>query len=98
MVIIQFAIEKEKCRTNIALFYFDEVPKSKCGNCDCCQKNDDTFNHEKYIIQLVESNPLELARLVTLSNLPRKTTIAEIRRLMDCDKIIRDGMILRVKS
>ena len=56
------------------------------------------LNHEKYIIQLVESNPLELARLVTLSNLPRKTTIAEIRRLMDCDKIIRDGMILRVKS
>ena len=37
--ITDFAIEKEKCRTNIALFYFNEVPNSKCGNCDCCQKN-----------------------------------------------------------
>ena len=96
--LIRYAIEKQKCRTNIALFYFDEVPKSKCGNCDCCHKNEDTSNHEKYIIKLIESNPQELARLVTLSNLPRKTTIAEIRRLMDCNKIIRDGMILRVKS
>ena len=96
--LIQFAIEKEKCRTNIALFYFNEVPKSKCGNCDCCQKNKSSINHEQYILQLIESNPVELARLVTLSNLPRKTTIAEIRCLMDRDKIIRDGMILRIKS
>ncbi len=96
--LIKYAIENKKCRTNIALFYFDEVPKSKCGNCDCCQKNKNSLNHEQYILQLIESNPVELARLVTLSSLPRKTTIAEIRHLMDCDKIIRDGMILRIKS
>lgn len=93
----EFAIEKKKCRTNIALFYFDEIPKTKCNNCDCCRKNTSSLNEENYIFQLIRSNPLELAELVSISDLPRTKTISEIRRLLDSDKIIRDGMILREK-
>ena len=96
--IIKYAIEDKKCRTNIALFYFDELPKRKCNNCDCCQKDSTKLNHEKYIVQLIESNPVELAQLVNLSKLPRATTISEIRRLMDKNKIIREGNVLRIKT
>ena len=93
----KFAIEKKKCRTNIALFYFDELPKTKCNNCDCCEKDTSSLNEEHYILQLIKSNPLELAELVSISNLPRAKTISEIRRLLDSNKIVRDGMILREK-
>lgn len=93
----KFAIEKKKCRTNIALFYFDELPKTKCNNCDCCEKDISSLNEEHYILQLIKSNPLELAELVSISNLPRAKTISEIRRLLDSNKIVRDGMILREK-
>ena len=96
--IIKYAIENKKCRTNIALFYFDELPKRKCNNCDCCHKDSTKLNHEKYIFQLIESNPIELAQLVNLSKLPRATTISEIRRLMDKNKIIREGNVLRIKT
>ncbi|MBK20932.1 MAG: recombinase RecQ [Flavobacteriales bacterium] len=96
--IIKYAIEDKKCRTNIALFYFDELPKRKCNNCDCCHKDSTKLNHEKYIFQLIESNPIELAQLVNLSKLPRATTISEIRRLMDKNKIIREGNVLRIKT
>jgi ATP-dependent DNA helicase RecQ len=96
--LIEFAIEKKRCRTNIALFYFDELPKTKCKNCDCCITQNDTSNHEAYILKLIEENPFDLGRLVSKSDLPRTTTIAEIRRLMDLNKIVREGMILRVKS
>lgn len=93
----EFAIEKKRCRTNIALFYFDEIPKTKCNNCDCCKKNLNSKDEENYIFQLIKSNPLKLAELVSISNLPRTKTISEIRRLLDSNKIVRDGMILREK-
>lgn len=93
----EFVIEKKKCRTNIALFYFDEIPKTKCNHCDCCEKDTSSQNEENYILQLIKSNPLELSELVSISNLPRTKTISEIRRLLDSNKIIREGMILREK-
>tara|TARA_Y100001934_G_C12377213_1_gene789925 strand:- start:3366 stop:5246 length:1881 start_codon:yes stop_codon:yes gene_type:complete len=95
---IKFAVENKKCRTNIALFYFDETPKSDCNNCDYCLRNSDSNHNENYIIELIKSNPLDLAQLVKKSNLPRTETISEIRRLMDENKITRDGMVLRIKS
>ena len=92
----EFAIEKKKCRTNIALFYFGEIPKSKCKNCDCCVNNNNPQN-KNYILQLIKSNALELSELVNISDLPREETISEIRRLLDSNKIVRDGMVLREK-
>ncbi len=92
----EFAIEKKKCRTNIALFYFGEIPKSKCKNCDCCLNNNNPQN-KNYILQLIKSNALELSELVNISDLPREETISEIRRLLDSNKIVRDGMVLREK-
>jgi len=92
----EFAIEKKKCRTNISLFYFGEIPKSKCKNCDCCVNNNNPQN-KNYILQLIKSNALELSELVNISDLPREETISEIRRLLDSNKIVRDGMVLREK-
>lgn len=93
-----FAIAKDKCRTNIALFYFDETPKSNCGNCDYCIQDSITSKDDNYILNLINSNPVELAQLVIKSNLPRAKTISIIRSLMDSGEIFRDGMILKSKS
>lgn len=93
-----YAISKDKCRTNIALFYFDETPKSNCGKCDYCLKDSNTTSDENYILNLISSTPVELAQLVVKSDLPRAKTISIIRILMDNGKIVRDGMILRPKN
>ncbi len=92
----EFAIEKKKCRTNIALFYFGEIPKTRCKNCDCCVNKNNPQN-KNYILELIKSNALEISELVSISDLPRAETISEIRRLLDSNKIVRDGMILREK-
>ena len=92
----EFAIEKKKCRTNIALFYFGEIPKTRCKNCDCCV-NKNNPQSKNYILELIKSNALEISELVSISDLPRAETISEIRRLLDSNKIVRDGMILREK-
>jgi ATP-dependent DNA helicase RecQ len=95
--ITDFAIEKEKCRTNIALFYFNETPKTVCGNCDNCISTNIQTTDEQHIIKILSQSPQELSELVNLSRLSRETTIATIRSLMDRSKIIRNGTILLLK-
>ena len=95
--ITNFAIEKEKCRANIALFYFNETPKTRCGNCDNCLKTNMQNTDEQHIIAILSQAPKELSELVNLSRLPRETTISIIRSLMDRNKIVRNGTILLLK-
>ena len=38
LAMVNYVTETEHCRTNIALFYFDEVPADRCGHCDNCLK------------------------------------------------------------
>ena len=94
---VNFAIEKKKCRTNIALFYFDETPISKCGNCDNCLIKLE-LSPENHILKLLNNAPLELPQVVHQSELPRNETIAIIRDLMENGKIIRDELLLRLKK
>ena len=95
--ITDFAIEKEKCRTNIALFYFNETPKTRCKNCDNCLKLETQETDEEYVMNILLESPKELSELVNLSKLPREKTILVIRSLMDRNKITRNGAILLLK-
>lgn len=94
---VNFAIEKKKCRTNIALFYFDETPLSKCGNCDNCLNKLD-LSPKSHIINILNNTPLELPQVIQQSELPRNETIAIIRNLMENGEIIRDELLLRLKK
>ncbi len=94
----KFVLEKDKCRTNIALFYFDETPKTKCNHCDNCLKSNKKTGNTSYILGLINQNPTELAQLVSKSELSREETISIIRNLMDEGKVVRNGMILMTKS
>jgi len=94
----KFVLEKDKCRTNIALFYFDETPKTKCNHCDNCLKSSNYTDNISYILELINQNPTELVQLISKSELSREETISIIRNLMDEGKVVRNGMILMVKS
>lgn len=95
--LINYAIQKEKCKTNLILFYFDEVPKSNCGCCEFCSKSNVKKSDDESVLQLIRNNPIELAQLVNKSDLPRETTIAIIRSLLDKGTIVREGSFLKVK-
>ena len=81
----------------IALFYFDETPKSKCGNCDNCL-NKIELSPKNHILRILNKAPLELPQIVHQSELPRNETIATIRDLMENGEIIRDELLLRLKK
>lgn len=88
---IKFATEKNNCRTNISLFYFDEIPKKKCGNCDNCLNNRDDGNITTFIAKAIETDHLSLVSLLNQSPFSRNDTIQEIRRMMDKGTIINDN-------
>ena len=96
--ITDFVIEQEKCRTNIALFYFDETPNSPCDHCDTCQKKTSQESDEQYITKILSQSPKELSELVHLSKLPREVTISIVRNLMDKNHVIRNGTVLLLKN
>ena len=92
---IQFATEKVKCRTNISLFYFDEVPKGNCGNCDNCVGNKNAGNISEFISTILSNEKINLANLLIKSPFSRNDTIQEIRKMMDDGKVINDcGFLL----
>lgn len=95
--LIEYAVKKEKCKSNSILFYFDETPKTNCGNCEICNYSEGNNSEKDTVFQLIKSHPQELAQLVTKSSLPRETTISLIRSLLDEGKIVRDGSILKAK-
>jgi len=85
----------KKCRSQMLLAYFDEQNADKCGICDICldekrQKQaseifDDITNE---VIQLLSISPLDLASLVTSTNIgSEKEKIDAIRLLLDAGKI-----------
>ena len=96
--ITDFVIEQEKCRTNIALFYFDETPNSPCDHCDTCQKKTSQESDEQHITKILSQSPKELSELVHLSKLPREVTISIVRNLMDKNHVIRNGTVLLLKD
>lgn len=85
---IQFATEQKKCRTNISLYYFDEVPKTTCGNCDNCLSTVDAGNISEFIQNALKNDSLKLADLLLKSPFSRNDTIQEVRKLMDNKVII----------
>ena len=94
---IKFATERKNCRTNISLFYFDEVPKDTCGNCDNCVANRDDGDITTFIIKALETDRLNLVNLLNQSPFSRNDTIQEIRRMMDKGTITNDNGFLTKK-
>ena len=93
---IKFATEKNNCRTNISLFYFDEVPTKRCGNCDNCITKKEDGKITLFITKAIETNKLSLVNLLNQSPFSREETIKELRKMMDNETIINDnGFILK---
>jgi ATP-dependent DNA helicase RecQ len=87
--------EHKRCRSQMLLAYFDEPYADKCGICDVCldekrQKNaseifDDITSE---VVQLLSTSSLDLATLVTSTNIgTEKEKIETIRLLLDAGKI-----------
>lgn len=88
--ILNFILEDQKCRTNIALFYFDETPTDNCGHCDNCLKS----SNENDINQFILSNTKKqktLQEIIALSPFSKEATIQAVRLLLDDDKLTRQG-------
>lgn len=89
--IINYASNCGNCRTNYALFYFDESPKSKCDTCDICIEKSKSIAPSEYIIDLLKNGELSLVEIVLASNLDKTTTVEIIRTLLDRNILARNG-------
>lgn len=94
---VEFATIQKKCRTNVALFYFNETPTDQCGNCDNCINHSSEGDIVQFLRKTLANNSMELTHLVNLSNFSREETIKTIRELMDKGIIIRDDQFLKLK-
>jgi ATP-dependent DNA helicase RecQ len=88
--ILNFILEEDKCRTNIALFYFDETPETDCGHCDNCSKKQANKNINETILALTKEGKT-LQEIITESNFEKEATIQAVRMLLDDDKLTRNG-------
>jgi len=85
----------KKCRSQMLLAYFDEANADKCGICDVCieekrQKHSGEILDEitNEVIQILSTSPMDLASLVTSTNIGSdKEKIDTIRLLLDAGKI-----------
>ncbi|BAU55186.1 ATP-dependent DNA helicase RecQ [Mucilaginibacter gotjawali] len=85
----------KKCRSQMLLAYFDEQHADKCGICDVCldekrrQHASEIFDDiTTEVIQVLSTNPHDLASLVTSTNIgTEKEKIEVIRLLLDAGKI-----------
>lgn len=80
---VKYATEENSCRTNIALFYFDEQPVSNCGHCDNCNSLNNTESEHLYLQKILSFQPKNLNAILLESELDSKATIKGIRRLID---------------
>ena len=88
--ILNFILEENKCRTNIALFYFDETPETDCGHCDNCLKKQANKNISETILAITKEEKT-LQEIITESNFDKEATIQAVRLLLDEDKLTRNG-------
>lgn len=85
----------KKCRSQMLLAYFDESNAPKCGVCDIClaekrRKNSAVIADEitSEVIRLLTISPLDLAALITSTNVgTEKEKIYTVRLLLDAGKI-----------
>jgi ATP-dependent DNA helicase RecQ len=87
--------EHKKCRSQMLLAYFDEPNADKCGVCDVCLEEKRKRNASEIfdditseIVQLLGNTSMDLASLVTSTNIgTEKEKIETIRLLLDAGKI-----------
>ncbi len=94
---INYALATDKCRSNLILQYFNEIPEQGCGACDYCvsQKRKKNFNsldlenYKNQILILLENiqpiNPEALKN--TLLPQKEKVFINAIELLLEADRI-----------
>ncbi len=90
-------VESKKCRTNVALFYFDETPDKACGICDNCKNKKIPKNIEQEVL-LLFTKPSTLADIINLSTFDKEQTIQAVRMLLDDNLLTREGRILTKKN
>lgn len=84
-------LSNTKCRTNVALFYFDEVPNNHCGHCDACSAPQSSKKGKDLIIDLC-TQPRTLKEIVAGSDDEKLQVIQQVRELVDEGQIIlKDG-------
>lgn len=95
---LNFVGEAVKCRTNIALFYFDEQPDSNCGHCDnCLQHQSPQQKKIASIVQALQSEELVLKDILLKVPGDPKEIIQAIRQLLDEGKLLRKGDYITLK-
>ena len=93
---IKYIEEPLKCRTNIALFYFNEIPKSNCGHCDHCIQNKNNSSIQTTLLNLL-SHEKTLIEIINESPFSKEESIQAVRLLLDEGKLIRKGNLIRMK-
>jgi len=91
---LDFILEDDNCRTNIALFYFDETPATDCGHCDNCLKKQKDRNINETILALTKEEKT-LQEIISASRFEKEATIQAVRMLLDEDKLTRNGNKIR---
>ena len=92
---INFVSEEEKCRTNIALFYFNELPEKDCGHCDNCLKNQKVKGLKNIVLEHL-TQPKNLNDLIILLPQHKSQIIQTLRELLEDKKVKREGEFYKI--
>ena len=93
--IIDYASQRERCRSSLLLEYFGEESKSGCGICDICMKikreNDATYsdNLKKRIVSFLEESPRNLEEIRELTGDESDNHIDILRDLIDRGAVVK---------
>ncbi|MEQ3691869.1 MAG: ATP-dependent DNA helicase RecQ [Flavobacterium sp.] len=82
-------INKEQCKTNFILNYFDEKTTENCGICSYCVslKKSDTNSIQEQIIELLQKAPFSSREIENQLTFSTKEILNAIQNLLELEKI-----------
>ena len=103
--VLDYANEKDVCRSRVLLNYFGETNTLPCGQCDICleqkkrQLSTDKFAQiETRILQIIRSEPISIVALVKLCSEKEQDVLFVVRELLDTGTINQNAEMKLIVS
>jgi ATP-dependent DNA helicase RecQ len=91
--VINYAEEREKCRSQILLEYFGEYDAPRCGRCDVCYFHKKRFSDKELrnkIIETLKNQNLTIKELVSIFAKEEKEVLEMLKVLIDNGVVVLD--------
>ena len=102
--IIQYASEREYCRTKMLLRYFGQKSKSDCGKCDICRNKKEKLTNsvfqqiERLVKDILQNGPVSQNDIILKIDYDPSFIIEVIRILLEEDFIYEEDFRFHLKK